>query len=167
VKAVKIGVLSDTHNNEANTLRALDVFRQNQITQLIHCGDVTRPPVLELFRGFEMWLVWGNNDQDLSGLRTAARHADNIHCMGYDAIVEFGPHRIGACHGDDQDRLAGLTHSGLCEWVFRGHSHVHGLEKIQPRVSLLNPGALGGRNPEPRGIAIVDLTHATAQFLQV
>ena len=164
---MKIGVLSDTHNNEANTLRALEVFRQHSITQLIHCGDVTRPPILELFGGFEMWLVWGNNDQDLSGLRTAARRIGTIHCMGYDAVLEFDGHRVGVCHGDDEDRVAGLTHSGLCEWVFVGHSHVHRLEKIKPRVSLLNPGALGGRNPEPRGVAIVDLAQATAQFLQV
>ena len=164
---MKIGVLSDTHNNEANTLRAIELFHQHGITQLIHCGDVTRPAILELFRDFEMWLVWGNNDQDLSGLRTAARNIGTVHCMGYDAVLEFGAHRVGACHGDDEDRVAGLAYGGLCEWVFVGHSHLHRLELIQPKVRLLNPGALGGRHPEPRGIAVVDLAQTSAQFLPI
>ena len=55
---MRLGILSDTHNNAANTQAALSVFRQHGITQLIHCGDVNRPEILELFTGFEMCPWW-------------------------------------------------------------------------------------------------------------
>ena len=127
---------------------------------------MNRPDILELFAGFEMWLVWGNNDHELSGLRTTAKRLKNIHCMGYDALLEFDGHSVGACHGDDEERLSGLARSGLCEWVFRGHSHIHGIEQSWPRsTKILNPGALGGRNPEPRHIAILDLANGHPLFL--
>jgi hypothetical protein len=163
---MRLGILSDTHNNEANTLAALTLFRLHGITQLVHCGDVDRPQLLDLFQGFEMWLVWGNNDHELAGLRTRAKQLGHIHCMGYDALLEFDGHHVGACHGNEEERVAGLTRSGLCEWVFVGHSHLHGIEKL-PATKVLNPGALGGRNPEPRCIAIVDLARSHAEFLRV
>ena len=163
-----IGILSDTHNNAANTQAALSVFRQHGITRLIHCGDVTRADLLELFTGFEMWLVWGNNDADLSSMRVRAKQLGTIHCMGYDALLEFDEHHIGVCHGDDDERLAGLARSGLCEWVFRGHSHIHGIEKSwHGTTKILNPGALGGRNPESRHIAILDLATQQPMFIAI
>ena len=168
---MRLGILSDTHNNAANTQAALLLFRQQGVTQLVHCGDVNRAELLELFTGFEMWLVWGNNDTDLSGLRVRAKQLGNIHCMGYDALLEFNGHHIGACHGDDEERLAGLARSGLCDWVFRGHSHIHGIEQIaksgRGTTKILNPGALGGRNPEGRHIAILDLAKRQPMFLAV
>ena len=169
---MRLGILSDTHNNAANTRAALSIFRQHGIDQLVHCGDVNRAEILDLFTGFEMWLVWGNNDADLSGLRVRAKQLGNIHCMGYDALLEFDGHYVGACHGDDEERLAGLARSGLCEWVFCGHSHLHGVEQAatsagRSTTRILNPGALGGRNPEARHIAILDLAKRLPMFLAV
>jgi putative phosphoesterase len=170
---MRLGILSDTHNNAANTQAALSVFRQHGITQLVHCGDVNRADILDLFTGFEMWLVWGNNDFELSALRVRAKQLANaatcqVHCMGYDALLEFDGHQVGACHGDDEERLAGLARSGLCEWVFRGHSHLHGIEKSwHSSTKILNPGALGGRHPEPRHIAILDLAKGQPTFVAV
>lgn len=161
-----IGILADTHNNAANLTAALNIFRAYEIDQLIHCGDVTSPLMLEQLSGFEVWLVRGNNDYDWSGFRSEARRLGNIHYCGKDAELEFHKHRVAVCHGDDESLVNTLVQSGLYEWVFRGHSHRHSIEAIG-HANLLNPGALGGRHPhgEDRSVAIVDLDVARSTFV--
>lgn len=161
-----IGVLSDSHNNIKNLESALTAFRERGITRLVHCGDVTSPTLLEMFQGFYVWLVKGNNDYDWMGFRSEARRLGNIHYCGKDADLVIDDHRIAACHGDDESLVGTLARSGLFEWVFRGHSHRADLD-TQGKTWLLNPGALGGRHPhgEDRSVAIVNLAAHRAQFM--
>jgi putative phosphoesterase len=161
-----IGVLSDTHNNSSNLALALQIFRTRQIDRLVNCGDVTSPLMLELFHGFQVWLVKGNNDYDWMGFRSEARRLGNIQYCGKDADIVIDGHRIAACHGDDESLLEMLAHSGLFEWVFRGHSHRSDLEMIG-KTRVLNPGALGGRHPhrEDRSVVVVDLATQKAEFI--
>ncbi len=161
-----IGVLADTHNNAGNTRAALDIFRERNIDRLIHCGDVTGPHVLELFAGFEVWLVRGNNDFDGLSLRAQARRLGNIHYMGADAHLEFDGHAVAVAHGDDADLIEALIFCRAYEWVFCGHSHSRALES-HGATRLLNPGALGGRRTEPRSVAIVDLARGDAEFINL
>jgi putative phosphoesterase len=166
--STRIGVLSDTHNNEDNTRAALDLLRQRQVTQLIHCGDVTGARLLELFEGFETWLVRGNNDRDGLDFRSAARRIGGLHYMGYDAALDIDGHAVAACHGDDAGLIDSFVAARSYEWVFYGHSHVRGLD-LEGSTRLLNPGSLGGRRPhgEPRGFAIVDLARGLAEFVSL
>ncbi|MCL5996806.1 MAG: YfcE family phosphodiesterase [Chloroflexi bacterium] len=161
-----IGVLSDTHNNTANTQAALDIFRARRVSQLVHCGDITSPLLLEQFHGFWVWLVKGNNDYDWLGMRSEARRLGNIQYMGKDAQLEFDGHKIAVCHGDDESLVNVLAYGGLFEWVLRGHSHRHELDQVGD-TKILNPGALGGRHPygEERCVAIVDLEGRDATFV--
>ena len=163
-----IGVLADTHNNAEHTDQALALFRARGVQQLIHCGDVTNPLMLEKFQGFWVWLVRGNNDYDRSGLRSESRRLGNITFCGKDAELEFGRHSVAVCHGDDESLLMVLARSGLHEWIFRGHSHRKDLDEVGG-TKVLNPGALGGRHPigEDRSIAIVDLDARVAEFVTV
>ena len=159
-----IGVLADTHNNHDNTRAALEIFRKRNVERLIHCGDVTGPHLLELFAGFQMWLVRGNNDFDGLSLRAQARRLGNVRYMGADAQLHFDGHAVAVAHGDDISLIENLVFSRACEWVFCGHSHSRALES-HGATRLLNPGALGGRRTEPRSVAIVDLACGEAEFV--
>jgi hypothetical protein len=163
-----LGVLSDTHNSVAHLDLALELFRSRGISQLIHCGDMTSPLMLEKFLGFWVWLVRGNNDRDWSGFHSEARRLGNITFCGKDADLTFGSHRVAVCHGDDESLLSMLSRCGLHEWVFCGHSHRKELELVN-RTRVLNPGALGGRHPygEDRSVAIVDLDAKHSEFVKV
>jgi uncharacterized protein len=162
----RIGILADTHNNARNLETALGIFRSHSIDLLVHCGDVTSPTLLELFGGFHVWLVRGNNDHDWMGFRSEARRLGNIMYCGKDAQLNFGGHKVAACHGDDEGLVDILATSRLHEWVFRGHTHRHDLDEIAG-TWILNPGALGGRHPtgEERSVAIIDLETHIARFV--
>jgi putative phosphoesterase len=63
---MKIGILSDTHNNLTNLQAALNAFRAESIHTLIHCGDLTAPETAASLGGFRVIHVLGNGDY-LSG----------------------------------------------------------------------------------------------------
>lgn len=161
-----LGVLSDTHNNQENTEQAVALLRERRVAHLIHCGDVTSAAMLELFSGFEMWLVRGNNDRDGLDLRSMARRMGSIHYLGREGSLEFDGCAVAVCHGDDGSLVDAFVYSRAYAWVFCGHSHEHSLV-LEGATRLLNPGALGGRHPrgEPRCLAVVDLARGDAEFL--
>ena len=46
---MKIGILSDTHDDYENTNKAIDIFQENDVKAVIHAGDVISPPVITEF----------------------------------------------------------------------------------------------------------------------
>src|SRR3989344_4748488 len=68
-----IGIISDSHDNMPNIYKALEYFKQQGITTLIHCGDVCAPGVMrEIAQKFggTMHLVYGNVDGDREKMET-------------------------------------------------------------------------------------------------
>ena len=47
---MKIGIISDTHNNIALTKKAIEIFGEKDVEFIIHAGDLTSPKMLELFK---------------------------------------------------------------------------------------------------------------------
>ena len=62
---MKIGIVSDTHNNIDLTRRAVELFREAGVGMVIHAGDITSPKILGLFEGFDCRFVLGNGDLDV------------------------------------------------------------------------------------------------------
>ena len=46
---MKIGMLSDTHDDIDNTNKAIDIFQENDVKAVIHVGDIISPPVITEF----------------------------------------------------------------------------------------------------------------------
>ena len=59
---MKLGVLSDTHNNTDNLQKAISIFNDYRIDLIIHCGDVTSIEILQLLREQPIILTFGNGD---------------------------------------------------------------------------------------------------------
>lgn len=70
---MRLGVISDTHDNVRAVERAVSVFEREGCDTLVHCGDFIAPPVLPFFEGFEVHGVLGNNDGELDGLEAGFR----------------------------------------------------------------------------------------------
>jgi putative phosphoesterase len=61
---VKIGLISDTHDNFKTIEGAVRIFKEKEIDYVIHAGDITTPEAVEAFVGLKLIGVLGNNDVD-------------------------------------------------------------------------------------------------------
>ena len=50
---MRIGVVSDTHNNLRNTRRIVELFNTARVDAVVHTGDVTQPKTLDVLAGLE------------------------------------------------------------------------------------------------------------------
>ena len=153
---MRIGILSDTHNDSAATVRALQVFRQRGVHILFHCGDLTTAEMVPLFEGFEVYFVRGNMDRHLkAAIKGAIALQDGAHWLGKGKLVELDGRLIAMTHGD---RPAVMEELLLAEpdYLFHGHTHQRRDERLG-RTRVINPGALGGTQKEARSVCVLDL----------
>ena len=73
---MRIGVVSDTHNNLKNCRQIVRLFNDAGVERVIHTGDITQAKTLEVFAHLDapMWGVFGNNDQERDSLVNAIDH---------------------------------------------------------------------------------------------
>ncbi len=62
VHAMKIGLISDTHDNIQNIQKAIISFNEKLVRVVIHAGDIVSPEAVEAFDGMKLIGVLGNND---------------------------------------------------------------------------------------------------------
>lgn len=162
---MKIGILSDTHNQASNTCRALDLLRERGAEQLIHCGDITTPEIVGLFEGWPVVFVFGNMDHHAAALARAVEKLDGA-VIGYQFTAEIEGRRIAVCHGHDAQLLKEMTRAGLYDYVFHGHTHRRRHERVG-ETSIINPGALGGLRRQSRSVCVVDLAAGRVDFIDL
>lgn len=160
---MKIGVLSDTHDNKQNFQTALEAYRQLGITQLLHLGDMTSPPTAQLTEGFRMVYLTGNMDRDPIGLRNTVLdlHPDNQIVDRYESDLEGLS--IVAVHGHREPPVEELAGSGKYDLVLTGHTHRRRDEMVG-NTRIINPGALGGVEWESRSFCVLDLETGEVAF---
>ena len=74
---MKIGIISDTHDNLDKAESAVDFFESEEVDKLIHCGDIIAPFTAELFDAdFDLHCVRGNNDGEWN-LKTTVEEFGN------------------------------------------------------------------------------------------
>ncbi len=163
---MKIGILSDTHNHAPNTRFALDTLRARGIDTVIHCGDITTPQIVLLFAGWQVTFVFGNMDSHRGELADAARQIGAQPPM-LSRAIEVAGKQIGVTHGHDHNLLYRLMMSGKFDYVCHGHTHERRDEfRSAYGVRLINPGALGGSQPQTRSICVLDLETNSVEFVE-
>ena len=72
---MKIGVVSDTHNNLKNIEIIINLFNEIKVPIVIHTGDISNANTLEQFSKLNSKLigVYGNNDRHEIGLKEVAQ----------------------------------------------------------------------------------------------
>lgn len=147
---MKIAIISDTHDNISTLKKAMAWINQNDIQELIHCGDIASFETLqELSQSFhgKIHIVFGNMDDDYSLSETLKKHPlDNVVSRGKVGAIEIAGARIAFSH---LPRTAeDLAKSGKYDIVFYGHTHKPWEEKIDA-TRLINPGNLAGQFYKP------------------
>lgn len=158
---MRIGILSDSHEELHNLDRALNIFRQHGIETVIHCGDITTPSTAAHLKGFNVIHVNGNMDRADGGLRRALTALNPDNFSGPYFSGQLNGIWIAAAHGHQPHHLHSFIADGRYAYIFHGHTHQRRDEWVN-KSRVINPGALGGRQPEPRSVCIIDLAVQTA-----
>lgn len=165
---MQLGVIADTHDNVEAANTAVEIFDDEGVETLIHCGDVIAPPMLPLFEGFALHLVLGNNDGETAGLRTGVGNLNpESVCHGRFANLEFDGRWFAVLHGEDLDEVQAYAETGAFDYVLHGHHHEARTTSVGA-CTILNPGGHFPTIPdEHRSVAIVDTDGPSHRFVPV
>ena len=157
-----LGLISDTHDNETATKKAVELFKERNVDFIVHCGDIIEPEILELFEGLKIMFVLGNND-DEAGLNKQAK------VLGFDRITEerefvYKNKKFYVYHGTSRAKLEAAIKTDKYDYILTGHTHVKKHEKIG-KTNIINPGALS--RAYPYTIAFLDAESEELEFAQI
>jgi uncharacterized protein len=139
---VKIGLISDTHDNFKTIEAAVKIFSEKGIGFVIHAGDITTPEAVEAFSGLKLIGVLGNNDVDEKGLDNAFQKIGG-ELRGELGEIEENGLLIGVYHGTDFKKRDALIRSGKYNVVVYGHTHKVD-NKVVGKTIVINPGTANG-----------------------
>lgn len=163
---MKIGVLSDTHDQLANLLTVLETCRERGIKTLIHCGDLTGFDMVSHFNGFRVIYTPGNMDYATGTIkkRFEGLHEDNF--VGEVFTGQLDGVWVAAVHSHIKGQVMDLARRKRYKWIFHGHTHQR-RDKVVKGARIINPGALGGLGKESRSFCVVDLHTDDVEFIYV
>ena len=160
---MRIGVVSDTHNNLRNVTRIVELFNEANVDLVVHTGDITQAKTLDVMAGLQSPLVgvFGNNDQERASLdMAAATHGFYFQDPPYEVV--WASRRIVIVH--DPAELDGVLTTNH-DVALHGHTH---LQRIEHRSSQLifNPGECAGHSQGLYAIGIVELDSLKAKLIR-
>lgn len=127
---MKLLIVSDSHGDRS-MIKTLKNRYENDVDALIHCGDSELRAVDPVLEGFHV--VRGNCDLD-------QRFPDEL-------LLDVQGYKIFTTHGhlfQIKSSLLNLAYRAKeleADFVFFGHSHLLGVEKIE-EILFLNPGSI-------------------------
>jgi uncharacterized protein len=139
---MKIGLISDTHDNMQNIRKAVSLFSNKNVSLVIHAGDIVSPEAVEAFQGVKLIAVLGNNDLEINGLTNAF---DKIggQLKGEFCEMEHDDLVFAIYHGTNSRKKELLIRSGRYNVVVCGHTHKVQYKKFG-RTLVINPGTANG-----------------------
>ena len=155
-----IGLMSDTHDHQDYTRKAIDLFNKRKVEYVIHAGDYTSPFTLKLFKELNCKYVgiFGNNDGDK--LLLLERAEGNIFYQPY--IFSLHNRRIVVIH--EHHLVDALADSGHFDLIVYGHTHEPVVKKVNNTL-VVNPGEAGSWLYGKATVAIADLEGMKAEII--
>ncbi|HEY8602328.1 MAG TPA: YfcE family phosphodiesterase [Thermomicrobiales bacterium] len=142
---MKIGILSDIHDNIWNLRGALAALRD--VDAAIVCGDLCSPFVIGLLaEGLPdrpIHIVFGNNDGDLFRIAQMAAKWPQIALHGEAFVGDIGGKRFFVNH---YPAIARATSPADFDVICYGHDHRFAIER-RGTTMLINPGPTMGYIP--------------------
>ena len=141
-----IGIISDTHDNARNLLKAVELFNKKKVGLVIHCGDWVSPFMPDFCNKLRCKIisVFGNNEGDI--FRFLKRHEKNKWNIEFEREcieINIDGKKIAAYHGHSKPLLQSLIKSQDYDAVFSGHNHKASVEK-KGKTLHVNPGSISG-----------------------
>jgi len=149
---MKIGIISDTHNNIKLTEKALSIFKENNVDIVVHAGDITSRRMLSLFKDIKSKFVLGNGDIDVEELNAESEKL-GFGSIEKECLLEIDGKSVLIFHGDNVRMFRDAVASGNFDYIIKGHTHFYE-NYTSNKTRIINPGALYGS--DEYSIAILD-----------
>ncbi len=159
---MRVGIISDTHDQLQRTLHAVEMLVAGGATALLHCGDLTGPDIVRACGQLPATFVFGNNDGDWPGIKRAV-HDVNATLLEWAGEVTLAGKRLAICHGHMRSDVRRLLASAP-DYLLTGHSHVRH-DQREGVTRRINPGAL--HRAAIFTVGLLDLETDELQFLTV
>jgi putative phosphoesterase len=165
---MRIGVISDTHNNIRNVTRIVELLNGASVQRVVHTGDITQAKTLEVLAHLDAPLhgVYGNNDLERDSLESAAAHFGFALCDP-PLTLPWADRRLLVVHDplDLEPSLPQAQANGQApDLILHGHDHRYRLEERAGTV-VFNPGECAGHMPGHNAIGVVDLATLACETL--
>lgn len=170
---MKIGVVSDSHDNLVNTGKAINALNESNVSLVVHLGDYVAPFTVRRFGELlkvKLIGVFGNNDGDkYLLLSTARRYGFEIYEPPYE--LSIGGRSVLIMHGYGSKELTrSLIHSlglsGRYDVIMYGHTHELHIETINKSL-VVNPGEVFGCLSGEASIVVLDLERLRAEVVRL
>jgi putative phosphoesterase len=160
---VRIGILSDTHDQVDRTRDAVNLLRARGADVIVHCGDLTGPDIVAECAVLPLYFAFGNRDCDLVHLLQNAATEHGATCLGWGGEFTVAKKRIAVVHGHLTMDLRPLLDANP-DYLLSGHSPIAG-DWYDGVTRRINPGALA--EADEYSVAILDLETDVVQFFPV
>jgi len=161
---MKIGIISDTHENMPKIRRAVDLFNRRRVGVVLHAGDLISPITAGEFRRLKAPLigVFGNNDGDRLYLRERFQKIGTLHPKKFEGVL--GGKRFLLIH--EPDMLEPLAASGKYDVIVYGHTHRFEISR-RGATLVINPGEGAGWITGKCTAALLETETMKAEILEL
>ena len=151
---MKVGVVSDTHNNLANVREIIRLFNGAGVDRVVHTGDITKPTTLDMMADLNAPLfgVYGNNDVERADLDASALTHGFVF-REPPLELDWAGRRIVVVHDPRDLRRSSVVGHDL---ALHGHTHMARCERQQGRL-IFNPGECAGHMKGYNAVGVVHL----------
>ena len=165
---MKIGIISDIHENFHNLILALQEMERQNVTQILCLGDLMNAGIAKLLiaQHIPTYLIWGNNDGEKVEITLASQRENSsltVAVNTYD-FLEFDGRKIFISHYDDLAKPMAL--SGEFDAVFFGHNHIQSSEIIDG-CHVVNPGEICAMKTKKATLAIYNTSINEVEIIEL
>jgi putative phosphoesterase len=165
---VRIGILSDTHDNLPLVDRAVARLAALSPDLVLHAGDFVSPFVIPRLAALPCPCigVFGNNDGDRGLLAAKARESGRVEIHGSFMAQLIDGKSVALLHGHEGGALEEIAGTGIFDLVVHGHSHRPSVSR-RGRTFLVNPGEACGYLTGRATVAVLETGAMEAEILEL
>jgi uncharacterized protein len=155
---MKIGIMSDTHDDIENVQEAIEIFNKEKVEYVIHAGDYIFSGVTKEFKKLNSKLIGVLGNNDIERVEILQDFLDiNGELKGEMGEITLDGLKFGIYHGTSNGIKKSLINSKKYNIVVCGHTHMRepessGVIKDNKETFVLNPGPAHRKNTSISGL---------------
>lgn len=164
---MKIGVISDTHDNRDAILKAIYIFNEEKVDLVLHAGDHIAPFTLNWYKDLKSKMIGvkGNLDAEY-GLLNSKYVEFGWEFYRFSTKLSVHKKKIILLHGEDENIIDGLIHSKEYDIIIRGHLHKI-INEWHGDTLHFSPGEACGYLTNRRTIGLIKLPEISVEIIEI